>query len=63
MAEMEWFQSYKTRNHHDDIVLKTPSFSSGERILWAGVRVPDEFFTDIMDIAYPDYGRVIPDCI
>ena len=60
---MEWFQSYKTRNHHDDIVLKTPSFSSGERILLAGVRVPDEFFSNIMDIAYPDYGRVIPDCI
>ena len=63
MAEIEWFQSYKALNYHSDIVLRTPSCTSGERIFLAGFRVPIDSFNSIMDTAYPEYGRTIPDCI
>jgi len=44
-------------------VLRTPTFTSGERILLAGFKVPFDSFNSIRGIAYPEYGRMIPDCI
>ena len=55
MAEIEWFQRYKALNYHSDIVLRTP--------ILAGFKVPVDSFNSIMGIAYPEYGRIIPDCI
>ena len=63
MAEIDWFQSNKVLNYHNDIVLRTPTLYSGERIFLAAFRNPIDSFNSIMGIAYPEYGRKIPDCI
>ena len=59
MAEIEWSQRHKALNYHSDIVLRTSTFTSGENILLAGLKVPFDSFDSIMGIAYPEYGRII----
>ena len=59
MAEIDWLQQIKNRNYDEDIVLRMPSLSSGERIISAAFGNPIDSFNSIMGIAYPENGRKI----
>ena len=61
MTERSWYQSMKGRNHHSDIVLRTPTLYSGERMLMMANTNPIDSFDSIMSTVYPEHGRIIPD--
>ena len=52
MAE-EYYQSMKRLNYHNDLVLRTPTLTSGERMLMMANRDPLNSFNYILSIAYP----------
>ena len=60
MTEHSWYQSMKRLNHHSDIMLRTPTLSSGERMLMMANTDPIDSFNSIMSTVYPEYGRTIP---
>ena len=63
MAETVWYQSMKRLNYHSDIVLRTPTLSSGERMLMMANTDPMNSFNSIMSTAYPEHGKKALDCI
>ena len=52
MAE-EYYQSMKRLYYHNDLVLRTPTLTSGERMLMMANRDPLNSFNYILSIAYP----------
>ena len=63
MSEEGYYQSMKRLNYHSDIVLRTPTLTSGERMLMMANKDPMNSFKCIMDIAYPKHKQKSPDCI
>ena len=63
MSEEGYYQSMKRINYHNDIVLRTPTFIPGERMLRMANKDPMNSFNCIMNLAYPKNEKKIPDCI
>ena len=63
MSEEGYYQSMKRLNFHSDIVLRTPTFIPGERMLRMANKDPMNSFNCIMNIAYPKNEKKTPDCI
>ena len=63
MSENDWYQSMKRLNYRSDIVLRTPTLSSVERMLLMANTDPMDSFNSIMSTAYPEYGKKILDCM
>ena len=55
------YQSMKRLNYHSDIVLRTPTLSSGERMLMMANTDPMNSFNSIMSTAYPEHGVKVLD--
>ena len=56
-AEEGWFASQKRLHLHRDIVLRTPTSSTAERLLIVGTRNPKDMFNNLMGIIKPDFGK------
>ena len=63
MSEEGYYQSMKRLNFHSDIVLRTPTFIPGERMLRMANKDPMNSFNCIMNTAYPKNEKKTPDCI
>ena len=61
MSEEGYYQSMKRINYHNDIVLRTPTLTSGERMLKMANKDPMNSFNCIMNIAHPKPEKKAPD--
>ena len=62
MAE-EYYQSMKRLNYHNDLVLRTPTLTTGERMLMMANRDPLNSFNYILSIAYPKGRKETTNCM
>ena len=62
MAE-EYYQSMKRLNYHNDLVLRTPALTTGERMLMMANRDPFNSFNYILSIAYPKVRKETTNCM
>jgi len=62
MAE-EYYQSMKRLNYHNDLVLRTPTLTTGERMLMMANRDPLNSFNYIQSIAYPKVRKETTNCM
>ena len=46
MAELDWFSSRKIFSFHEDIVLRTPTLSTAERLLIVKNKNPKDMFNN-----------------
>ena len=63
MEHYEFIQSYKRINYHDDIVLRTPTMSTGERMLDVYFKNQINNKGSILEFEYPDCEKEIQDII
>ena len=61
MDQYEFMQFYKSINEHDDIVLRTPTKSTGERMLNVYFKNQTYNRGSILEFEYPDCEKKIQD--
>ena len=54
MEELGFIQSLRRLNYHDDIILKTPTVSTGERLLAICFKNQTNINCSILEIEYPE---------
>ena len=59
----EYYQSMKKLNYHSDMVLRTPTLTSGERILMMANRDPMNSFNYILSVANPKGKKDTNNCL
>ena len=59
----EYYQSMKKLNYHSDMVLRTPTLTSGERILMMANRDPMNSFNYILRVANPKGKKDTNNCL
>ena len=61
MKQYKFMQSFKSINYHDDIVLRTPTISFGERMLDVFFKHQSFDGNSILEFEYPIYEKKILD--